>query len=32
MLPDWRVNQVARLGAEGVTLTAVPAVTPAAAQ
>jgi succinate dehydrogenase / fumarate reductase, flavoprotein subunit len=32
MLPDWRVNQVARLGAEGVTLAAVPAVTPAAAQ
>jgi succinate dehydrogenase / fumarate reductase, flavoprotein subunit len=32
MLPDWRVNQVARLGAEGITLAAVPAVTPAAAQ
>jgi len=32
MLPDWRVNQVARLGAEGITLAAVPAVTPAGAQ
>jgi succinate dehydrogenase/fumarate reductase flavoprotein subunit len=32
MLPDWRVNQVARLGADGVTLAAVPAVAPAAAQ
>jgi succinate dehydrogenase/fumarate reductase flavoprotein subunit len=32
MLPDWRVNQVARLGAEGITLAAVPAVAPAAAQ
>src|SRR5262245_31509730 len=32
MLPDWRVNQVARLGAEGVMLATVPAVTPAAAQ
>jgi succinate dehydrogenase / fumarate reductase flavoprotein subunit len=32
MLPDWRVNQVARLGASGITLTSVPALTPAAAQ
>jgi succinate dehydrogenase / fumarate reductase, flavoprotein subunit len=32
MLQDWRVNQVARLGADGVTLAAVPAVAPAAAQ
>jgi len=29
MLPQWRVNQVARLGSSGVTLTPVPAVTPA---
>ena len=32
MLPEWRVNQVARLGAGGITLTSVPAVTQAAAQ
>ena len=32
MLPDWRLNQVARLGAGGVTLTSMPAATPAAAQ
>jgi len=32
MLPDWRLNQVARLGAGGITLTSVPALTPAAAQ
>jgi succinate dehydrogenase/fumarate reductase flavoprotein subunit len=32
MLPDWRVNQVARLGRSGITLTPVPALTPAAAQ
>jgi succinate dehydrogenase flavoprotein subunit len=32
MLPDWRVNQVARLGTSGITLTSVPALTPAAAQ
>ena len=32
MLPDWRLNQVARLGASGVTLTSMPAATPAAAQ
>ncbi len=32
MLPDWRVNQVARLGAGGITLTSMPAATPAAAQ
>jgi succinate dehydrogenase/fumarate reductase flavoprotein subunit len=32
MLPDWRVNQVARLGTSGITLTSAPALTPAAAQ
>jgi succinate dehydrogenase / fumarate reductase flavoprotein subunit len=32
MLPDWRLNQVARLGTSGITLTSVPTVTPAAAQ
>ena len=32
MLPDWRLNQVARLGTNGVTLTSMPAATPAAAQ
>jgi succinate dehydrogenase/fumarate reductase flavoprotein subunit len=32
MLPQWRVNQVARLGADGVALTSVPATTEAAAQ
>jgi succinate dehydrogenase/fumarate reductase flavoprotein subunit len=32
MLPHWRLNQQARLGAGGVTLTPVPATTPAAAQ
>ena len=32
MLPEWRVNQVARLGNGGVALAAVPAVTQAAAQ
>jgi succinate dehydrogenase / fumarate reductase, flavoprotein subunit len=32
MLPEWRMNQVARLGAGGATLMPVPAVTPAAAQ
>ncbi len=32
MLPEWRVNQVARLGAGGLALAAVPAATAAAAQ
>ena len=32
MLPDWRFNQVARLGTGGITLTSMPAATPAAAQ
>jgi succinate dehydrogenase/fumarate reductase flavoprotein subunit len=32
MLPQWRINQVARLGADGVALTPVPAVIPTAAQ
>jgi succinate dehydrogenase/fumarate reductase flavoprotein subunit len=32
MLPDWRMNQVVRLGAGGATLVPVPAVTPVAAQ
>jgi succinate dehydrogenase / fumarate reductase flavoprotein subunit len=32
MLPEWRVNQVARLDNGAVALTSVPAVTPAAAQ
>jgi len=32
MLPDWRLNHVARLGAGGVTLTSMLAATPAAAQ
>ena len=32
MLPQWRVNQVARLGADGIALTPVPAATQAAAQ
>jgi succinate dehydrogenase/fumarate reductase flavoprotein subunit len=32
MLPHWRLNQVARLGPSGITLTAMPAATPAAAQ
>jgi succinate dehydrogenase / fumarate reductase flavoprotein subunit len=32
MLPQWRVNQVARLGADGIALTSVLAATPAAAQ
>jgi succinate dehydrogenase flavoprotein subunit len=32
MLPHWRVNQVARLSADGIALTPVPALTPAAAQ
>ncbi len=32
MLPEWRVNQVARLGADGIALTPVPAATQAAAQ
>jgi succinate dehydrogenase / fumarate reductase flavoprotein subunit len=32
MLPEWRVNQVARLGSSGIALNPVPAVTEAAAQ
>jgi succinate dehydrogenase/fumarate reductase flavoprotein subunit len=32
MLPQWRVNQVARLGADGIALIPVPAATQAAAQ
>jgi succinate dehydrogenase / fumarate reductase, flavoprotein subunit len=32
MLPEWRVNQVARLDDHGIALTAVPALTQAAAQ
>ncbi len=32
MLPQWRVNQVARLGAGGIALTPVPAAAQAAAQ
>jgi succinate dehydrogenase/fumarate reductase flavoprotein subunit len=32
MLPQWRVNQVARLAADGVALTSMPATTEAAAQ
>jgi succinate dehydrogenase / fumarate reductase, flavoprotein subunit len=32
MLPHWRMNQVARLAAGGVTLASVPALTEAAAQ
>jgi succinate dehydrogenase flavoprotein subunit len=32
MLPHWRLNQVARLGTSGITLTSMPAATPAAAQ
>ena len=32
MLPQWRVNQVARLGSGGLALTPVPAVAAAAAQ
>jgi succinate dehydrogenase / fumarate reductase flavoprotein subunit len=32
MLPHWRVNQVVRLGSDGLALTPVPAVTEVAAQ
>jgi succinate dehydrogenase/fumarate reductase flavoprotein subunit len=32
MLPQWRLNQVARLGPDGVVLTPVPVVAQAAAQ
>ena len=32
MLPEWRVNQMARLGDRGIALTPVPTLTPAAAQ
>jgi hypothetical protein len=32
MLPQWRVNQQARLTADGVALSSVPAATEAAAQ
>jgi succinate dehydrogenase / fumarate reductase flavoprotein subunit len=32
MLPEWRVNQVARLHDGAIALSSVPAVTPAAAQ
>jgi succinate dehydrogenase flavoprotein subunit len=32
MLSQWRLNQQARLGSGGVTLTSMPATTPAAAQ
>jgi succinate dehydrogenase/fumarate reductase flavoprotein subunit len=32
MLPQWRLNQQARLGAGALSLTAVPVTTPAAAQ
>jgi succinate dehydrogenase/fumarate reductase flavoprotein subunit len=32
MLPQWRLNQVARLGPDGVALTLVPVVAQAAAQ
>jgi succinate dehydrogenase/fumarate reductase flavoprotein subunit len=32
MLPQWRLNQVARLDSSGLALTPVPAVTQAAAQ
>ena len=32
MLPEWRVNQMARRSTAGITLSAVPAATQAAAQ